>query len=889
MNTPQQPAGQLSLETLSPALAWGKRGRLVFPCWPVHPVTRVCCCPAGSKCSRKHPVLTGGHNAASADPDAILLLWTAARKYMQKVAWKSRGEQTCPDPAVGGSSEGLVIFDMDKPEALQRFSSIAGEDGMALAHVVLSGLMDDGANRGVHASYRIPADIDPDVLKRLTIWSVGDGLDGRTNGKGFTILPPSLHRTGVAYETVQDRDPGDCPPQLLALALEQIDKQSNQKKQSKKTVAASVVYKGPPPARGSWLWRAGSGEDLLWCDRDEYHTELVNRALDVIDPERRQGKTGRPSASYDLYRDVMWSLRAWEAHWCDGYAEQIAFDWSRQFSSHDERAVRATIWDCHSEQEVGRSRLFAWADKIMLGWRQLFDNEVRSAYVQTTLSASIRPVAVTSSGVPHPEAAPGALAFIGVPKNTQALPSICYSGIGWPLTTRDGSAVSDIRNIETAFAQWGITLAYDHFTRKKWAFFRHGSKAVVDTGFLIATHGCIGKAGMRIGYGDYKNHINALAWQIEFDSVRDWLASVPTWDGVELASYIFIKTFGCPDDAYHRQVGRLLGAQLVRRILQPGYKSDHMIVLKSDEGMGKSKFFSKLVPYEFFSENLTFKMDEKKIIEQTAGALLCELPELINITREQVEHNKHLISRRIDISRMAYGHETEEFPRRFTMVGTTNDARPLQSRTGNRRFIVIEIRQQADLSWLEQNFSQIWAEFIEIEKSYGFALDLPSELRAEATAKQEASVDYGLSEEALADAIAEIKDGFISHNEVCRFLGFSSYREAEQHSRVMRMAKAVFVRAGWRPHRFNSSRGHAIGNTLTRYMCEIVGGNDLSAHFVPGERNVTGVSIENKGPIPLPAIKNGDASGGQPVFKDIDAATAANLFQRGINGHTPFE
>jgi hypothetical protein len=892
MNSPQTPSGQPSpetAETLTPALAWGKSGRPVFPCWPVHPVTKVCCCAAGDKCKRKHPVLTGGHNAASTNPQDIFLLWTAARDYMRKIARKARGESWCPDPAVGGSTVGLIIFDMDRPEALERFAAIAGEDGMALAHVVLSGLMDDGVNRGAHATYRIPANLDPDVLKRLTIWSVGDGLDGRTNGKGFTILPPSAHRTGVAYEVAQDRDPGECPPQLLELALAQIDRQSNEKKDAKRTGEAPVIYRGPPPARGTWLWKAGCGEDLLWCDRDKYHTELVERALDVLDPERSQGLTNRPSLSYDMWRDIMWSLRAWENYWFDGYAERIAFEWSRQFASHNEAEVRETVWNYHGKKEVGRGRLFYWADKIMLGWRQLFDNAVRGAYAQAAGSMPEHPASVTPNDVPHPGAAPGVLPpSAGRPINSYPLPSICAGLIIWPLAHRDGSALADVRNIELAFRQWGVTLAYDHFTRKKWAFFRDGSKTVVNDGFISTVHTCIGKAGMRIGLSEFKNHLNGLAWQIEFDMALDFLKIIPAWNGVELAARLFVHVFGCPDDEYHRAVGRLFAASLVRRILQPGYKSDHMIVLKSDEGLGKSRFFSKIVPYEFFSENLTFAMDEKKIIEQTAGAILCETPELINITRQQVEHCKHLISRRIDRSRMAYGHETEDVPRRFTMVGSTNDAKPLQSRTGNRRFIIVNIHQQANIGWLEENFSQLWAEFIQIEQSYGPALELPRGLHQEAAAKQEASVDYGPSEEALADAIAEIKEGFISHRELYRFLGFKDHREAEQSAKTMRMAKAAFSRAGWRSHRRNTARGHAIGNTLVNYVCDAPFGDPLSARFIVGNGDQDRSIAEDPGALPLPPVKNGHALGAQPVLKDsLPTGPRPTRFKSRINGQTP--
>jgi hypothetical protein len=570
-------------------------------------------------------------------------------------------------------------------------------------------------------------------------------------------------------------------------------------------------------------------------------------------------------------------------YWNDGDAEQLAFDWSRQFASHDERAVRDTVWNCRGEQEVGRGRLFHWADKLQLGWRQLFDNALRAAYSQSSCLMKGRPGPLVP--VPHPETAPG-----GVPLSEQPLPSICHPRITFPLTSRDGTPVIDYRNVKIGFAQWGVTLKYDHFTRNNWAFFADGSKAPVTDGFVTATFGCFCDAGLRVGWSAYKSYVNALAWQIEFDSARDWLDSIPAWDGVERASSLLTRVFGCPDDEYHRQVSRLFAAQLVRRARIPGYKSDHMLILKSDEAMKKSLFFSRIVPKDFFTDSLQFSMDEKKVIEQTAGMLLCEMPELINITRKDVEHCKHFVSRSSDKSRLSYGQYTGDFPRYFTLVGSTNDAKPLQSRTGNRRFIIVDVHQKGDIDWVDQNFLQLWAEFVEIERTYGVALDLPEGLQAEAMARQDASVDYGPSEEALADALADIKDGFISHAEIYRFLGLESLREAEQSSRTTTRAKAVFIRSGWRPHRMNTARGYAIGRTLTNYICNSSVGNALSARFVVGKRQLLGLVSEESSALPLSTVKNGATFGSQPVLKDdLGTAPRPPRFQSGVNGFAPLE
>jgi hypothetical protein len=292
-----------------------------------------------------------------------------------------------------------------------------------------------------------------------------------------------------------------------------------------------------------------------------------------------------------------------------------------------------------------------------------------------------------------------------------------------------------------------------------------------------------------------------------------------------------VRVFGVPDDDYHRDLACLFGAQLVRRILKPGYKSDYMIVIKSPENMRKSLFFKTLIPEEFFTDSLTFDMKAKEIIENTEGVLLAEMAEMINITRKEVEHCKHFVSRQHDKARLAYDRHTDEYPRYFTMVGSTNDAKPLQSRTGNRRFLTMDINKVGDTDWLKENLPQIWAEFKHIEANYGYMLQMPERSQKEALKRQEDSVDYSPLEEYLYDQISEIKEGFIPNHEVYAFLGFRDLVGSNTNKAAFRLAKQTFERAGWKASievdgkvvdRRDKVRGFFIGAGNTRYksVCE---------------------------------------------------------------------
>ncbi len=69
--------------------------------------------------------------------------------------------------------------------------------------------------------------------------------------------------------------------------------------------------------------------------------------------------------------------------------------------------------------------------------------------------------------------------------------------------------------------------------------------------------------------------------------VREYLRSL-VWDGEKRAETLFIDYLGAEDSRYTRNVTRkaLIGA--VARILSPGCKHDHMLVLVGPQGCRKS-------------------------------------------------------------------------------------------------------------------------------------------------------------------------------------------------------------------------------------------------------------------------------------------------------------
>ena len=101
------------------------------------------------------------------------------------------------------------------------------------------------------------------------------------------------------------------------------------------------------------------------------------------------------------------------------------------------------------------------------------------------------------------------------------------------------------------------------------------------------------------------------AHQNSYHPVRDYIESLPAWDGVPRVDTLFIDYLGSPDTLYIRAIARKMMVAAVARIYEPGIKFDSVVVLNGPQGMGKSSFFAKLGG-KWFSDSLT--IDRKSVV-----------------------------------------------------------------------------------------------------------------------------------------------------------------------------------------------------------------------------------------------------------------------------------
>ena len=213
--------------------------------------------------------------------------------------------------------------------------------------------------------------------------------------------------------------------------------------------------------------------------------------------------------------------------------------------------------------------------------------------------------------------------------------------------------------------------------------------------------------------------------------VREYLESL-VWDGQERLDKLFIRYLGAEDTVYTREVTRAALVGAVARIMSPGCKHDHMLVLIGPQGCRKSTTLAKLGK-EWFSDSL-FTMSGKDAYEQLQGYWIIELGEMAAARKSEVEQIKSFISKQSDNYRAAYARRTQEHPRQCAFFGSTNDDEFLRDATGARRFWPVEVdntgRKMADKLTADV-IDQIWAEaVIAYKKGESWYLSEEAEMQA---------------------------------------------------------------------------------------------------------------------------------------------------------------
>ena len=203
-----------------------------------------------------------------------------------------------------------------------------------------------------------------------------------------------------------------------------------------------------------------------------------------------------------------------------------------------------------------------------------------------------------------------------------------------------------------------------------------------------------------------------VARHLQYHPIRDQLRSLHH-DGRERLDSWLVRHAGAADTPYSRAVGRKFLIQMVARVMEPGCKADHTLVLSGPQGQNKSTACRVLAGAEYFSDTLpSITGDKTDAIRHLQGKWLVELAELAPSRKSEAEDLKAFLSGAIDRVRLPYARFDESFPRQCVFVGTTNDDQFLRDATGGRRFWPVAVGQVIDVEALASERDQLFAEAV---------------------------------------------------------------------------------------------------------------------------------------------------------------------------------
>ena len=221
--------------------------------------------------------------------------------------------------------------------------------------------------------------------------------------------------------------------------------------------------------------------------------------------------------------------------------------------------------------------------------------------------------------------------------------------------------------------------------------------------------------------------------QNRYNPIFEWLEGLK-WDGEPRTRGLLPMFLGAVESDYNTEVIELFMRGAIARVLHPGTKFDHMIVLVGKQGIGKSTFLRRLAHQSaWFNDNFN-TIEGDNAVEKLRGMWMVEMAELLSVKKaKEVEAVKAFVTSTVDTIRPKYARETEQRPRVCVFAGTTNDMDFLSDPTGNRRFIPIHCDAQERQEILfddtyQEFFDQCWAEVYARWKDGEQSLVLPERI-----------------------------------------------------------------------------------------------------------------------------------------------------------------
>ncbi len=227
-----------------------------------------------------------------------------------------------------------------------------------------------------------------------------------------------------------------------------------------------------------------------------------------------------------------------------------------------------------------------------------------------------------------------------------------------------------------------------------------------------------------------------------YDPIREFLDSLPQWDGQNHVARLFSRLPGLSTEQHHFLAVWLRSAVAHWLQMDMLHGNECVPTLIGSQGCGKTTFVRRLLPlqlrqYYLDHLNLSNKFDKDMALTNN---LIVNLDELDAIRPSQHPALKQTLSKSKVNGRPIFGRAQADRPRYASFVATTNNPHPLTDVTGSRRYICLTIPDgqlidnTGDIDY-QQLYAQVLYELRELKAPYWFNND-------EVNRIQELNLDY---------------------------------------------------------------------------------------------------------------------------------------------------